>query len=745
MSAVSDMQGRLEQALKSFPDKRVAHAAGSPAGDRLALALCDIAHHYKLPATPRAITAGLPLVDGRLPLEHAEIAAPRAGLDARIEHGALDRLRDIELPALVPTRDGGLDVVWSIERDAAGAAVAYVSSEPGRSEAKARIAAADLDAEAAGRIIRVVPAAGNDSRAADLLPSSGGDWFMPAFAASRRIYAEAIAATIAVNLLALALPLFTMNVYDRVLPNAAVETLWSLALGVMLATLFDLAIKTLRGQFVDAAGRRADVVLGNLVYARLLGAKLEGPAASAGVRANTMRELDTIREFFNSATLTAFGDLPFLVLFIAIIWVVAGPLVIVPLLAIPIILAIGWMTQRTIGNMIAASMRESAIKNAVIVETVAGLETIKAAGAESWAAAQWEKALAESIRTGNEIRHLSNLGIYTVHAAQTLTQVIMIIVGFYMMAAGAMTMGALIAATMLAGRAMQPLAQLAHLVARLHHTRQSYQLLSDIVRAPQERPEGAQLIARSSFEGRIAFDGVTFRYAKDAPAVLDDVSIAINAGESVGLVGGIGTGKSTILKLVHGLHVPQRGRVLLDGIPVAQLDPALMRSSIGLALQQGELFHGTIRSNIAMSDQAAGDDMILEAARLACALDWIVRLPNGLETPVRERGAGLSAGQRQTIVLARALLRQPRIVLLDEPTSDLDPRTEQIVVERLKPWLQGRTALIVTHRPAMLALVDRLVVIEGGRKRLDGPKAAVLAALAAGSGKTAVRVEGQPA
>lgn len=743
MTDISQVMQRLEGAVQTFGQRPLLSGAIGTGGDLLALALVDVARHYGNAADTLSLVAGLPLVDGRLPLEHVAAAAHRAGLVAEIAAVNPLHLAKVELPAIVLMRDGSAGVVWAIERDRTGAPVEVVTSEPGRSHQRGRIPASELAAAASDRVVRLRPAAGDNDRIADMAGSDNGSWFLPAFAASRRIYAEAIAATIAVNLLALALPLFTMNVYDRVLPNVAAETLWSLSIGVMLATLFDFLIKVLRGRFVDTAGRRADVLLSNLVYGRLVGARLDGPTVSAGVRANTMRELDTLREFYNSATLTAFGDLPFLLLFLVMIAVVAGWLVVIPLLAIPLVLAIGWVTQRCVGRLMETAVRQSAVKNAVIVETVVGLETIKAAGAESWAATQWEKATAESIRTGDGIKHLTNVGVFTVHAVQTLTQVAMIVAGFYMAAAGALTMGALIAATMLAGRALQPLAQMALLIAKLHQMRLSYRLLSEIVTAPQERPENAQFVVRHEIAGSIAFESTSFRYEKDAPLVLADVSFSIAPGERVGLIGGIGTGKSTVLRLVHGLKTVDTGRVLVDGIPVGQIDPAVLRAHVGLALQQADLFQGTIRSNITLADPGIDDAAILEAARLAGALDWIVRLPKGLETPVRERGAGLSGGQRQTIVLARALLRRPRILLLDEPTSDLDPRTEQIVVDRLKPWLQGRTAVIVTHRPAMLALVDRLIVLEGGKKRLDGPKAAVLASLAAVASISATKVEGR--
>lgn len=743
MSTVAELWQRLEAAAGTIGTGSGASDAGRPAeDDTLSLALVDVARHYGIVAQPVSVGAGLPVVTGRLPLDYVEEAAARMGLRAALVSAASIASCRASMPVIFVTADQRALIVWSITDPASGGAVRAVVSVPGAPQLKSELAAADLDRAAAGRIVTLAPAELRGEAAAPAPDRTDRPWLRSAFAGTTGIYAEAIAATLAINVLALALPLYTMNVYDRVLPNAAVETLWSLSIGVVLAVLFDFLIKLLRSRFVDTAGRRADVLLGNLVYGRLVGARMSGPPASAGVRANTIRELDTLREFYASATLTTFGDLPFLLLFLAMIAVVGGWLVLIPILSVPLLLAIGWLTQRSVGLLTERVARQSAVKNAVVVETVAGLETIKAAGAESWAASQWERASADSIRSGTEIKHASNTGIYLVHAAQTLTQVAMIVAGFYMASAGALTMGALIASTMLAGRAMQPLAQLALLVSRLHQIRTSYRMLSEIVTAPQERPDHARFVAPVQAAGGLAFEAVAFRYLDDAAPVLDGVTFSLEPGDRAALVGGIGTGKSTILRLAQALRQPQAGRVLLDGVPVSHLDPAVLRSRVGLALQGGEIFSGTIRSNILLQLTAA-DDALIAAARIAGALDWIARLPRGFDTPIGERGAGLSGGQRQTLLLARVIVRNPQVVLLDEPTSDLDPRTEQLVVENLGRWLEGRTALIVTHRPAVLALVDRLIVLEGGKVRFDGPKAGVLAAMAAANGIAGVKAKGR--
>lgn len=734
----------LMQALKAAaPDIRSAgrdRADGERAGirpdnsaptpDVLASAIAEVARHHGRNAAVAGLVSGLPLVDGRLPLEHAGDAARRAGLIAERVDAPLDHLEDAELPVIVLGGESA-DVLWRIERGPDRRPLQAVVGVPGQSGQRIAIPFAELGAAYSGCFLRLRPSSGLDERGHSAVRGREEGWFLPAFTVSRRIYAEAIAATVAVNVLALAMPLFSMNIYDRVLPNAAVDTLWALAIGVLLATVFDFVIRTLRALFVDAASRRADVVLANFIYGRVLGARIALQPASAGVRANTLREFETLREFFNSATLTAFGDLPFVVLFLVVLAIIAGPLALIAAAAIPLVLGLGWLTHRALQRLTERGFKETAQKNAIVVETLVGLETIKAAGAESWAAAHWERAVADHVRTGVAIRHLSNLGMHVVQAAQTAVQVAVIIAGFYMVSAGQITMGALIASTILAGRALAPLGQIAMLLSRLNQAQMAYAALSEMVAAPQEKPEGAAFLSGIDTKGAIVFENVTFGYEADAAPALRDVSFEIKPGERVGIIGGIGSGKTSLLKLVHVMATPQRGRILLDGVAIGQIDPAVLRRKVGLLLQSADLFHGTIGSNITLGDPSATDEQMIAAADAAGALDWISRLPKGFDTPLRERGSGLSGGQRQSVALARALLQSPRVVLLDEPTSDMDGRTEQTVIRRLQRFCAGRTLIVVTHRPALLDLVDRMIVLEQGKKLLDGPKTDVLQALQA--------------
>ena len=732
VNPVGALVSRLRAAdLPGARKPEVARSAESGPHDLLASAIADVARHYDLVAAEEVMIAGLPLVGGRLPREHAEEAARRCGLALEVRAAKVTSLSDVELPAIALTHDGGVDVVWAFERNPEQAIVSVRVSAPGLSGQRVLVPVEDVDAAAEGSLLLLRPLSGLDERGETAGASKPTNWFLAALTDGRKIYGEAIAATVAVNILALAMPLFSMNVYDRVLPNSAEATLWAMGLGVALAIGFDFVIRTLRATALDAASRRADAKLSAMIYGRLMGSRLSTQPVSAGVRANSLREFETLREFFNSATLTAFGELPFLVLFLSVMWIVAGPLALVVVVAIPPMLLAGWWTQRALQRLVETGFREAAQKSAVAFETIGGLETLKAAGGESWAAQKWERASAQHIRTGMAMRQVSNLGQHAMMMMQTLVQLIVVVVGFYLVSAGQITMGALIAATILSGRAMAPLGQAAGLLARLNQARVAYRSLCDIVEAPQERQEAGRQLLRTSCSGRLDFENVTFRYEASAAPALKDVNLSIAPGERVAILGGIGSGKTTVLKLAQSLFAPQAGRVLLDGVAVTQLEPVLLRRHVGLLLQDGDLFHGSIRENIVLGHPGVTDEALLTAARASGALDWIARLPAGFDTLLRERGVGLSGGQRQSVKLARVLVRSPKVLLLDEPTSEMDGRTEQGVIARLGQFVAGRTLVVVTHRPALLELVDRIIVLEHGQKLEDGPKEAVLERLRA--------------
>jgi ATP-binding cassette subfamily C protein LapB len=540
------------------------------------------------------------------------------------------------------------------------------------------------------------------------------------------IYGQAVVATGVINLLALAGSLVVMNVYDRVLPNNAMETLTALVIGACLAALFEFALRMLRAGLIDAASREIDTRLAAKLYARVIGAKLQGGAGSTGVRINTLREFETLRDFFTSATLTALGDVPFAILFILIIAIVAGPLVWVPLAMIPLLIVLQLALQKPLARLTAESFRDTAQKNAVLVETLVGIETVKGIGADSWAQSLWDRSVAEHVRVGLRTRFLNALAQNAVGLAQTVAIMALLVYGAILIARGEITGGALIAAMTLIGRAIAPIAQGTMMVGRIHQIRVAWQALAQLANAPQERPAGADFVTPARAPAAIAFEHVTFGYAADAPPALKDVSFTIKAGERVGMIGAIGCGKSTTLKLMLKLHTPISGRVLINGLAAEGVDPDWLRRHTAYLDQQPTLFSGTIRSNLILHRQQASDEDVLRACDQAGALAWINRLPRGFDSRLGERGAGLSSGQRQSLALARALIGAPSLIIMDEPTSDMDGRSESDIVRRLASGLAGRTLILVTHRPALLDLVDRLIVFDNGQVMADGPKAQVL-------------------
>lgn len=691
------------------------------ADDSLLAAVMALARHYRMSPVAGRILSGLPLEQGRLEAKHLVEAAGRAGLRLRRFPGHIKTLQHHHLPALGVEDNGNTLLILAV--DDGGVLVQSPSQSLGPS----------TDTSAAGRRVPVTDLVRDGIRLYLVAPRGIESESTPAdmvrhttIAGNQSLYMQAIIATIVVNLIALALPLYTMNVYDRVLPNGAVATLIALSIGAAIAGLFDVTLRTLRQVLLDTASRRADMTLAMRVFGRVLGAKVAPRSSSVGVQASTLREFETLREFYASMTLTAFGDIPFAILFIAVIGYVGGYLAIVPIVAFPLVLLAVLATQRPLARLNEQAFKGAANKNAVLVETLTGMETVKGLGAESWAASRWERSFAEHLRLSNAMRFYSTLGLNIVALAQTIATIAMIVLGAFLVSNGQITAGALMAAMMLLSRALSPLSQIAGLASRLHQARTAQVALQQMVEAAQEREDGAELIALPRLQGNIEFESVRFAYDQDRGAILDGVGLSIKGCERIGVIGVIGSGKSTLLKLITKLHEPGEGRVLLDGVGLSAIDPAWLRIHTGYLGQEAVLFQGSIRENLTIHRPYVSDADLLFAADAAGALDWIGRLPKGLDTRLGERGAGLSGGQKRSLALARALVGRPKLLLLDEPTSEMDSRTEARVIEKLKADLAGRTLIVVTHRPAMLELVDRLVVINSGKIVADGPKAIVL-------------------
>lgn len=575
------------------------------------------------------------------------------------------------------------------------------------------------------------PIARSDERAGPAEIDTARDWFWGTLKENMRIYQEVIVAAVMINLFALASSLFIMNVYDRVIPNNAYETLWVLAAGVFTVFVFDFVLKNLRAHFLDVAGRKADVKISAQLYEQIMGMTMAARPGSAGVLASNMREFEGLRDFFTSATMVAMIDLPFVFLFITLIALIGGWIALVPLAAVPLIIIMGLILQKPMQKIIRQSMNESALKNALLFETITGLETIKMQAAEGHTQRKWEELTDKASRTAVKSRRISAFALNYTMFLQQLANVCVVIAGVYLIAAGMISMGALIACVILSGRALAPLAQVAGLLTRMNQSKEALTQLDDLMKKEVERPSGKHFITKSSLDGQIEFRDVVFHYPEQGVPALNHVSFTISPGDRVGIIGAVGSGKTTIERLIVNLYQPDSGSVQIDGTDVRQIDPGDLRRSIGAVQQDPQLFYGTVRENITMGHETAPDRAVLRAAEMAGVMEFLKDSQHGLDTQVGERGEALSGGQRQAVAIARSLLYDPPIMILDEPTASMDPASENRLKKRLQKLCENKTTILITHKGAMLDIVEKLILIDRGRIVAYGPKDDVIAKLQA--------------
>lgn len=523
-----------------------------------------------------------------------------------------------------------------------------------------------------------------------------------------------------------------MNVYDRVIPNRSWETLWMLSIGVITAILFECAAKLIRSYLTDVAGKKADLIISSALLRRVMAVKMSDRPASSGSYASNLREYESVREFMTSATLLAFVDLPFILLFISVIGLVGGWLAVVPLTLVPLVILAGILLQRPLSRHINASMRESSQRQGLLVEALDGIETLKLNNAVNWVQRRWDGYTASVARSSIRVKNTSNVIISFSTAIQQINTVLLVILGTYLIHSddphNRITMGALIAAVILSGRALAPLGQIASLATRFQQARLAMQGVNEIVRRPVERESQTHYLTVKDIQGEFHFSAVTFFYKPELPAALKVMSVCIRPGENVGIIGTIVCGKSTLLKMMVGLYRQNKGQITLDGVAMQQLDPCFVRDKVFLLEQNPRLFLGTLRENLQLSrlpGSLSDVDMINAAGRFG--FDRFIRHhPCGLDMQIGEGGQGLSGGQRQMVALTRMVLGSPRVVLLDEPTTGLDLQTENIVLKGLNHWSRGRTMVVVTHRLQVLNIVDRIIVMNEGRVMMDGPRDEIL-------------------
>jgi ATP-binding cassette subfamily C protein LapB len=699
-----------------------------PSNDNLMRCLLTLCRIHQVATTAEALRAGLPVEQGRITPALFSRAASRAGLSARLLKRPVQQVEPALLPAIVLLSGDRACVLLEWQEAGRSARVIY----PELNDAAVEISAEQLLADATGEVFVCRPRFRFDARTPRQFEAGHGHWFWSAMRENTPVYRDVLIAAFFINVFALALPLFTMNVYDRVVPNRAVETLWMLAAGVIVVLLADITLRSMRGYFLDLASKRVDITVSARILERVLGMRLEHRAQSVGSFAVSLRSFETVRDFIASATVATLIDLPFALIFIAVIAWIAWPVLLPISIGIAVVLGYAAVLQRRLRALSETTWRASAQRNSTLIEALVGLETIKALGAESVMQRRWEDATAFLSRTGVQLRLLSNSNVNLTLWVQQMVTLFVIVTGVYLISAGALSMGGLIACTMLASRTMGPFSRVAGLITQYHNSAIALASLNQLMQTPQEREPQRQFLSREHFRGDIEFRHVSFSYPGSEIPALTDVSFRIRAGERVAVLGRVGSGKSTLQKLAVGLYAPSAGEILIDGVDLRQLDPGELRAHVGYVPQDVTLFYGSLRDNLTLAHVGVDDSALLRSAELAGLAEFVNRHPRGFDMPIGERGDSLSGGQRKCVALARAVIANPSLLLMDEPTGSMDHSTEQTVKEQLRHYLPGRTWLVVTHRNSLLEMVDRILVVDNGRLVADGPRDSVIEALQQG-------------
>ena len=696
--------------------------------DPLLQALHYVSRFYGLANAPEALITDLPLSNGLLTPFLLPRAAEKAGLQAREEQMPLEQVSPLLFPVIALLRSGDACVVLGIDQQTQQAEV--VLSQSDGSEQGLKLS--ELQAQYSGHLFLIKKRFRYDERSPEVLKTREGHWFWSTLWESRSIYRDVLVASVLINLFAIATPMFSRLVYDKIVPNLAFDSLWVLASGITVVFGFDLVLKLMRSYFIDVAGKKSDLLISAKIFAKVMGIRLEAKPPSVGAFARHLQEFESIREFFTSATISSLIDLPFALLFLLVIYMLAGPLVLVPLLAVILLCLYSLLIQKPLARSIEEGSRLASQKHANLVESLAGLETVKMFGAQSQFQYRWEEAVSHMSTWAIKSRKITDSVQNTAGFLQQFVSVAMIVFGVYLIAAGELTMGGLIAASMLSGRAVGPLVQLSLLSTRYNQAKSAMTILERLMAMPSEQEEGKRYIHRPVLKGKIEFDNVSFNYPGSDRAAVSNINLCIEPGEKVAIIGRIGSGKTTLERLLLGLFQPQQGSIRLDDTEISQINPMNVRRNIGCVPQDVTLFFGSIRDNIALGRPQVSDAEVLSAASRAGVTGFTQQDPAGLERQIGEGGQQLSGGQRQAIAIARAFLGNPQVLVLDEPTSSMDNRSELYIKRQLQSLSASQTLVLITHKMGMLNVVDRLIVMEKGKIIADGPRDEVLERLRKG-------------
>jgi ATP-binding cassette subfamily C protein LapB len=729
--------GQRAPGMPDEPQDPLADLAQQPAIDPLLQCLAWLTQHHGRARSADSLRAGAP-VEGAISPDQAIRLMREAGYNAGLLRKGIEEIHQLLLPAVLLLNGGDACVlVRRLDDDAAGG-VRYEVVFPGPEAASCVAPAAELDQEYSGFILAVTPQEVSQAKpiagAQDETPLLQADshWLFGTLKRFIPYYRSAMLAALLSNVLMMVSGLVTSVIYDKVIPHQAFVTLWTLAVGAGLALVFDLFARQLRAHLIDLAGRKTDLIVGAKLFRQTLGVRMEHRPASAGSYAHYLAQVEVVRDFFTSATMSVLTDLPFVILFVAMTFIIGGPLGWVLMIAIPLMLLMSFGIQGYLRRAMRTNMTESADLHGTLVEALEGLEDLKTTGAEGRFLRRYEHSTAIVAESALRARTMASWSMNISMTMQQAINLVMLVWGVYLINESVISAGALIGAVMFAGRATVPLNSLVSLATRYQGARAAMLSLNSVMSAPVERDSTRNYVPLNQITGRIGLNDIGFSYPAQgdaqSPKVLRNVTMRVQPGARIAILGRIGSGKSTVLRMLAGLYQPTEGNVEIDGIDLRQVDPAEFRGKVGFVSQEPRLFHGTLRDNVLMGRHVDAQRLV-EVAKLT-GLDRVVAgHPMGWDLPVGEMGSLLSGGQRQLVALARSLVTKPQILLMDEPTSSMDAQSEIAFLRQLRDAAGSCTLIMVTHRPAVLELVSRIVVVDSGRLVMDGPRDQVLAAL----------------
>ena len=682
---------------------------------------------YHKPFSAEALTAGLPVEPGADSPELFSInnskglfsrAAGRAGLKSSIIRRPLSQISPLQLPMIILLSNQSACILDTISKDGTKAKIIMPTEEA----VEQWVAMEDLTDEYIGFGFMIKKAFEYADETSRTLQIQQKHWFWSTLKLSTNIYKDVLYASLLINIFVIASPLFTMNVYDRVVPNNAIETLWVFAIGVIIVYVIDTFAKFTRTFLLESAAKKSDIIMSSIIFEKVLSLKMANHPSSVGSFSSNLKDFDNVRSFLTNATMAAVIDLPFAIIFLAIIAYIGGSIVLIPMATMALILGYAFFIKKPLRASIESTHEASAKKSSILIETLNNIETLKTLGTLNQVQWKWEESTGEIAGKSLKSRLLSASIPTITQLLIQLNTVMIVVYGVYMIQDFELSMGGLIAIVILTGRTLAPMGQVAGLMTNYEDTKTSYETLNEIISKPSERPEGKKFVECPKFTGHIEFSDVTFTYPGADLAALKNASFVIEPGEHIAIIGRIGSGKSTIQKLLLGLYEPDSGQILVDGIDINQIDPADLRKNIGYVSQDIMLFRGTAKDNITFRATHASDGSMIRAAEISGASEFIKKHPKGYEMPIGERGMGLSGGQRQSLGIARAFLLDSPIMLMDEPSNAMDQITESRLLTNLEKALKNVTSITVTQKMTLLQIVERVIVVDNGKIVIDAPK-----------------------